>query len=281
MSDTGPSIESGEYWDEAAAGWRRRGELLRTYTAPVSSWLVEAIDPRPGQRVLELAAGLGEISLLVAARVAPDGVAVCSDRSEAMLAAARERAAELGVENVEFATLDAEWIDLPVASVDAVICRWGYMLVTHPESALRETRRVLRPGGTLALAVWDAQELNPWSAVPNGVMRERGLMAAPEPGSPGPFALADRQRLRELLEEAGFQEVRIEPLDFEELQPDFGSYWETRLDFSRVLHDAVLSQPEAEIAKIRAEVEARLAPYAAPDGRLAIPARTLVAVASA
>jgi len=281
MSETDPSIESGEYWDEAAAGWKRRGELLRTYTAPVSSWLVDAIDPRPGQRVLELAAGLGEISLLVAARVAPHGVAVCSDRSEAMLAAARERAEQVGVENVEFTVLDAEWIDLPVASVDAVICRWGYMLVTHPDSALRETRRVLRPGGAVALAVWDAQELNPWSAVPTGVMRERGLLAAPEPGSPGPFALGDAQTLRDLLEQAGFQEVRIEALDFEEVQPDFDSYWETRLDFSRILHDAVLSQPAAEIAEIRAEVERRLAPYTAPDGGLAIPARTLVAAASA
>jgi SAM-dependent methyltransferase len=281
MSDSGPSIESGEYWEEAAAGWRRHGELLRSYTAPVSSWLVDAIEPRPGQRVLELAAGLGEISLLVAARVAPDGMVVCSDRAEAMLAAGRERAAELGVENVEFATLDVEWIDRPVASVDAVVCRWGYMLVAHPDSALRETRRVLRPGGVASLAVWDAQELNPWSSVPNAVMRERGLLAAPEPGTPGPFALGDERRLRELLEEAGFLEVRIEALDFEEVQPDFDSYWETRLDFSRILHDAVLSQPEAEIAKIRAEVEARLAPYTASDGRLAIPARTLVAAASA
>jgi ubiquinone/menaquinone biosynthesis C-methylase UbiE len=276
-----PSIESGEYWDEAAAGWRRHGELLRTYTAPVSSWLVDAIDPRPGQRVLELAAGLGDISLLVAARVAPDGVVVCSDRSQAMLEAARARAAELGVGNVEFAPLDAEWIDLPVASVDALICRWGYMLVAHPESALRESRRVVRPGGAVALAVWDAPELNPWSAVPNGVMRERGLLRAPEPGSPGPFALADEGRLRELLEQAGFEEVRVAALDFEESQPDFDSYWETRLDFSRILHDAVLSRPEAEIAEIRGEVEARLAQYAAPDGRLAIPARTLVAAASA
>jgi SAM-dependent methyltransferase len=281
MSVPGPPIDSSEYWDEAAAGWVRQSELLRTYAAPVSHWLVDAVDPRPGQRLLELAAGGGETGLLAAARVLPDGVVVSSDSSQAMLEAARARAAELGVENVEFALLDAQWIDLPVASVDAVICRWGYMLVGEPAAALRETRRVVRPGGRLALAVWDAPERNPWAAVPNTVIRERGLIPAPTPGAPGPFALGDEGRLRELLEDAGFQEVHIEALDLEEPHPDFESFWETRLDLSRILHDAVLSQSAAEIAEIRAEVAARMAAYASADGRLAVPARTLVASASA
>lgn len=276
-----PSVGSAEYWDEAAAGWRRRAELLRAHAAPVSDWLVGAIDPQPGERVLELAAGAGETSMLLARRVAPDGVVVCSDTSPAMLAAARERAQELGIENVEFAQLDLEWIDRPVASVDAAVCRWGYMLVAEPASALRETRRVVRPAGRLALAVWDAPERNPWATVPSAVLRGRGLMSPPTPGSPGPFALGDEQRLRALLEDAGFQEVHVDAVDLEEAHADFDSFWETRLDMSRALHDAVLSQPQPEIEEIRGEVAARLASYTAPDGRLAVPARTLVACASA
>ena len=80
--------------------------------------------------------------------------------------------------NVEFQVWGAEWIDLPVASVDAVLCRWGYMLMADPLAALRETRRVLRPGGRLALAVWDAASANPWALGPQLVLRERGLRAA-------------------------------------------------------------------------------------------------------
>jgi len=281
VSTHGPSIDSAQYWDEAAAGWKRRAQLLREYAAPVSRWLVDAIDPQPGQRVLELAAGAGETGLLAAARVAPGGVVLCSDNSRAMLDAARERAAALGVENVEFAELQLEWIDLPVASVDAVICRWGYMLVSDPAAALRETRRVVRPGGGLALAVWDALTRNPWAAVPGAVMRERGLIAPSVDGAPGPFALGDEQRLRALLDHAGFQEVRIEAIDLVEEHGDFDSFWETRLDLSRSLHDAVLSQPAEQIAEIREAVAARLAPYTKPDGSLAIPARTLVASANA
>ena len=88
--------------------------------------------------------------------MAPTGGVILSDQAEAMLEGARARAGELRLTNVEFQVWNAEWIDLPVASVDAVLCRWGYMLMADPGAALSETRRVLRPGGRVAFAVWDA-----------------------------------------------------------------------------------------------------------------------------
>jgi SAM-dependent methyltransferase len=268
-------------WEEAAAGWVRSQEQIRAFGAPVSHWMLDAVAPQPGQRVLELAAGLGETGLLAAELVAPVGGVVISDQADAMLAGARKRAAELGLANVEFQTINAEWIDLPVASVDAVLCRWGYMLMADPPAALGETRRVLRPGGRVALAVWDAIERTPWAAQPGLELRERGLLPAPGPGAPGPFALGDEQRLRELLDEAGFAEVRVEALELRRAHGGFDDFWETTLDLSRVFHDAVLARPAPEIEQIRAGVRARLAPYEAPDGTLDIPARTLVASASA
>jgi len=199
-------------WEEAAAGWVRSGERVRAFGAPVSHWMLDAVAHQPGQRVLELAAGLGETGLLAAELVAPVGGVVISDQADAMLAVARERAAELGLANVEFQAINAEWIDLPLASVDAVLCRWGYMLLADPAAALAETRRVLRPGGRLALAVWDSIERNPWAAFPGLELRERGLARASEPGTPGPFALGDTERVRELPEQAGFADVRVEAL---------------------------------------------------------------------
>jgi len=268
-------------WEEAAAGWVRSGELVRAFGAPVSHWMLDAVAPQPGQRVLELAAGLGETGLLAAELVAPVGGVVISDQADAMLAGARERAAELGLPNVEFQAINAEWIDLPVASVDAVLCRWGYMLMADPAAALAETRRVLRPGGRVALAVWDSIERNPWAALPGLELRERGLAPAPEPGAPGPFALGDGGRVRELLEEAGFADVRVEALDLHRMHADFEEFWETTLDLSRAFHDAVLERPPGEVEEIRAAIRARLAPFEARDGSLDIPARTLVASASA
>jgi SAM-dependent methyltransferase len=288
-----------EGWEEAAAGWVRRQEMVSAFAAPVSHWMVEAIAPQPGHRVLELAAGLGETGMLAAELVAPLGGVVISDQAETMLEGARARAVALGLSNVEFQVLNAEWIDLPLATVDAVVCRWGYMLLADPATALAETRRVLRPGGRVALAVWDAVERNPWASLPARELIERGLAPAAqgpgtapqagEPGErreppqprPGPFALGSDTLVRELLEQAGFVDVEVAAMELVRRHVSFAELWDTTLDLSRSFHDAVLSRPAGEIAEIEASLAGRFAEYAAPDGTLEIPARTLVARASA
>lgn len=289
QSDAGPSPadaeehrrRSAELWEAAAPGWARRRDAISRVGAPVAHWMVDAAGLQPGHRVLDLAAGQGETGLLAAELVAPVGGVIVSDQAEAMLEGARARAAELGLTNIEFQVFGAEWIDLPVASVDAVLCRWGYMLMADPLAALLETRRVLRPGGRVALAVWDAIERNPWAALPGLELRERGLAQAPVPGTPGPFTLGDAERLAELLEQAGFTEIHVERIAVEQLPSSFADFWETTLDLSPSFHDAVLERPAAEIEEIRAALERRLEPYAAADGSLAIPGSSLVAAASA
>jgi SAM-dependent methyltransferase len=268
-------------WEEAASGWTRQQGAMREFSAPVSHWMLDAIAPQPGERVLELAAGLGETGMLAAELVAPMGGVVISDQAEAMLSGARERAITLGLSNVEFQVLNAEWIDLPVASIDAVLCRWGYMLMADPLAALVETRRVLRPGGRIALAVWDSIEHNPWALLPAQELIERGLSTAPAAGTPGPFALGSSERTATLLQEAGFGEVRVEALDLRRRHSSFEEFWDSTLDLSRALHDAVLDRPEPEIAEIHASLVERFEPFTAADGSLDIPGRTLVASAGA
>jgi ubiquinone/menaquinone biosynthesis C-methylase UbiE len=268
-------------WEEAAAGWVRSQEQLRDFGRPVSLWMLDAVAPQPGQRVLELAAGLGETGLLAAELVAPVGGVIISDQAEAMLAGARARAAELGLSNVEFQVINAEWIDMPVASVDVVLCRWGYMLMADPAAALRDARRVLRSGGRIALAVWDGLESNPWAMLPGQELRERGLLPLAPEGTPGPFSLGHAESVYELLEQAGFAEVNVESLELHRHHASFEEFWETTLDLSRAFHDAVLERSQPEIEQIQAAVRGRLARFETPDGALDIPARTLVASAGA
>ena len=273
-----------EAWEVAAPGWVRRQQLLREFAAPVSHWLIDAVSPQPGQRVLELAAGLGETGMLAAELVAPIGEVTISDQADAMLAGARERAGVLGLSNVEFKVLNAEWIDLPLASIDAVLCRWGYMLMADPAAALGETRRVLASGGRVALAVWDAVASNPWALLPATELIERGLARAPEQDGeprPGPFSMGSVTLVAELLAQAGFAEIQVEAIDLPRHHPSFEDLWETTLDLSSDFHDAVLSRPAAEMDEIQASLAERFAPYTALDGTLEVPGRTLVATASA
>jgi len=243
--------------------------------------MIAAARLAPGQRVLDLAAGPGEVGFLAAKLIEPGGELICSDQSDAMLELARSRGEELGLTNVSYRVLGGEWIDLELASVDAVLCRWGYMLMVDPAAALRETRRVLRSGGRVTLAVWDAAERNPWLAIPGAVMVDHGLAEPPQPGVAGPFALGDAALLRSMLEEAGFAEIVVEAVDISRDAPEFDSWWATHLDLSTSTRTAFERADEPTTEAVEADLAQRLAAHTAPDGALRVPGRTLVAAAEA
>ena len=199
-----------ENWQAMASGWERRRADIENVTRPVTEWMVQALDPQPGDTVLELAAGPGDVGYAAAGRLGDEGRLISSDFSSEMVDVACRRAAELGLDNVEHRVIDAEQNELPDDSVDGVLCRFGFMLMPDPAKALAETRRVLTPGGRLSLAVWSAPERNPWISIGGRILGELGLAPPPQPGEPGMFVLADEERLRGILEGAGFVVERIE-----------------------------------------------------------------------
>jgi ubiquinone/menaquinone biosynthesis C-methylase UbiE len=274
-------LEMLERWERGAAGWSRRADAIQEFGMRVSVWMVEHLDLQPGQRVLDLAAGPGDTGFLAAELVKPGGTLISSDASRAMLGVASGRARDLGVTNVEFKQLELEWIDLPTASVDAVLCRWGLMFALDPSAALQECRRVVRPGGRIAVAVWDLPDRNPWATVATRALIELGHVEPPDPEAPGMFALADAQRLGDLLEEAGFVEVIVEGVELTRSAPNVDAFLEESLDLNAQLADLQRQMSVRRWEEVKGRIHANTRAFADPAGTLHFPGRSLVAAASA
>jgi len=269
-------------WTATAQGWGKRADQFRRATMPVSTWMVDAVGPRPGDTLLELAAGPGDTGFLAAELIRPGGTLICSDFVPEMLNVAQGRAKALGLDNVRFKQFDAETgIDIEAASIDGALCRWGYMLMADPVTALAQTRRVLKPGARLSLAAWTGPDENPWSALPARELIRRGLEEAPDPDAPGQFAWAEEGVIRERLEEAGFVDYEVAAVDFTIAYASVEDWWATTSDMSMRFADATRAMDVATMAEIQAALGEAAAPFTDGDGAIAIPARTWTAVATA
>jgi SAM-dependent methyltransferase len=272
---------SRQMWERAAPGWGKRADAIRDFGMPVSVAMIEGVGLQPGQRVLELAAGPGDTGFMAAELVQPGGTLLSSDGAEAMIEVARRRAADAGLTNVEFKPLDLEWIDLPTASVDAVLCRWGIMLTVDPEAAAQEIRRVLRSGGRAALAVWDKAESNPWATIPSRALMELGHAQPPDPDAPGPFALSGEGQLTELLEGAGFEDVIVKTVDVPRFYDRVEQFVEDTLEMSPTFGATLAELGQAQRQEVLEHVSKGAQRFVDEQGRLVVPGLALVGLASA
>jgi SAM-dependent methyltransferase len=255
-----------ELWERMAKPWERRRELAWRWTGPVSEWLVDRLDPKPGQTVLELAAGTGETGFLAADRLGKEGRLISSDFSPEMVRAAERVGTELGVQNAEFRVLDAERLDLGDASVDGILCRWSYMLMGEPARALRESRRVLRPGGRVAFSTWGEPARNPWVTFSAGVMIDRGLMEPLSSDGPGVFAMPDADTVVPLLRETGFDQIEVEEMELRWRFEDSDELWILASELQGPVALTIATLEEEQKRAVRAALEERAAEFATGDG---------------
>ena len=239
-------------------GWEAERETVSAVNAPVTDALVAAIAPAPSDLVLDLAAGTGDVAEAVAARGAR---VLATDVSPAMVEAARRR----GIAGVEHRVMDLQALDLPDASVDAVVSRFGYMLVPDPALAMRETRRVLKPSRPLAFATWAPAKRNPWATAYGPVLIERGLQEPPRPGEPGQFALGEPEVIEALTSEAGFDDVRVDEVRVEYSFPSWDEYRRVVTSLAASLRLLLAELDDATREEVDAAARARLEGFRTGD----------------
>jgi ubiquinone/menaquinone biosynthesis C-methylase UbiE len=258
--------QSYEIWQRMAAGWDSDRRWMWETTEALGEWLVDALDPQPGQTILELAAGVGETGYLAALRIGQEGKLISTDFAPNMVEAAQAESQRLGLENVDHRQLDAEDMDLADESVDGVLCRWGYMLMSDPAGAFLETRRVLREGGAVSFSVFAEPERNPWASIPGKLLAELTGGSAPAPTTPGILAMGDPERTRSLLEASGFEVQRMEELPLTWRFDDFDAYWRFLNELAGALSAKIAALTDEERGLFRARLEESVDPYRTQRG---------------
>lgn len=212
MSDVGNSGQA-EFWDEIASSWAAAEGHSELIAGGFGRAAMERLGMRPGDRVLDVGCGTGGTSLELAELVGPRGAVVGVDIAPAMIDLARSRAEGRSGTELDFRVADVEVDGLDGASFDGVFSRFGVMFFADPVAAFRNMRAMLRPGGRLAFACWQDLFSNEFMFVPGaaviGVTGEFPPM--PGAGEPGPFSLADVDRVQAILTDAGYSDVQVSP----------------------------------------------------------------------
>ena len=253
-------------WASVAPSWSEHADYADTRGAAITAKLLQLSAPRPGDHVLELACGAGGVGIAAANLVGPTGQVVLSDVAEAMTAIAATRAAALRLGNVRTLTLDLDDLAQPDHAYDVVLCREGLMFALDPAHALHEIRRILRPGGRVALAVWGPRARNPWlSLVFDAVSAQLGA-PVPPPGIPGPFALDDPEKLARLLAGAQLTDVVVTQVPTPLRDTSFDAWWTRTSSLAGPLAKRLANLPENARHQLRARLTQAVRPYQTPTG---------------
>jgi len=213
-SDASANSAQIEYWnDRAGPNWVKFHKQLDGQIGDIGKIAMDRAGVTAGQYVLDIGCGCGDSSLELARRVGPEGAVRGIDISAPMLAQAKRRAALEPALKLEFERHDAQTAEFSAAYAHG-FSRFGVMFFDDPIAAFGNIRKALKADGRLTFICWRALAENPWMAIPLGVANQ--FVTPPEPvppGAPGPFALADGERARQILDAAGYSDISLEALN--------------------------------------------------------------------
>ncbi|MGH9883237.1 MAG: class I SAM-dependent methyltransferase, partial [Pyrinomonadaceae bacterium] len=264
-------------WRESAPYWEKHSNVIRTMLGPLTQALIEEAGIGPGQSVLDVAGGAGEPSLTIARVVGPAGSVMCTDAVAEMVEAAESAAQRLGIKNMRFRQCPADSLPFEDNSFDTVVSRLGAMFFPNPLVALREMLRVIRPGGTISLAVWHKSEMNPFAYCVTDVMNRYIETPPADPDAPGAFRFAEPGKLVGVLTDAGACDVRERLLKFRMEAPiSAREFWIMRSETSETLRSKLTRLTADQAVRVSKEVQEAVREFF-PNDKMAFPAQMIIA----
>lgn len=256
-----------QQWQAAAEAWHRWGPTLATWLGQVTETMLDMAGVGSGNRVLDVAAGAGEQTLVTARRVGPSGYVLATDISANILefAAAEARAADLT--NVETRVMDGENLDeLEADSFDALISRVGLIYFPDQQKALTGMRRALKPGGRIAAIVYSTAENNQFFSIPISIIRKRAQLSPPLPGQPGPFSLGSPGVLEAAYQRAGFRNIQTRVIPAPLRLTSASECVRFERESFGALHQMMSGLSEAEREETWREIEQGLGQFESTEG---------------
>jgi SAM-dependent methyltransferase len=251
--------ESADWW---SSGQASRQQIYGTAT----EMMLDLASVQPGSRVLDVAAGTGESTLMAAGRVGPTGYVLAADISASMLNVAAEAARKESLTNVETRVMNADNLALDADSFDAVICRIALMLFPNPAKALTEMRRVVKPRGNVAVIVYSVLEKNPYHGIFYGIVRRLGNIPPPAAGEPWMYALGDPGALEDVYRRAGFLNVSVHAVPIPRRFPSAADAIRSMSNSAGDLRELMSRLNDADRELAWAQIEQQLRQFEGPNG---------------
>lgn len=240
-------------WNRFAAGWKKWDPVTMEFLRPMKEAIINYLQPKDGQKILDIAAGTGEPALSIATSI-NNGVVTITDISEEMLEIAREKAIAKELTNIETVICDASDLPFENGSFDAVSCRFGFMFFPDIQLAANEIYRVLKPGGRFATTVWNFPEKNFWVTAIMGIIMRLMEIPPPPPEVPGMFRCCKPGRMRDILEKAGFNDIEEREVLSTLKTKSVDEYWEMMTEIGASVVAALSQADEGMRSKIKEEV---------------------------
>src|SRR5713226_2344349 len=251
-----------EEWtgEQTVAAWRKWHAQIAVFSRGGTEAILEAAQLRPGMRVLDLASGVGDPALSLAAAVGPSGRVTATDLGPGMISLAEELARKKGITNIEFREANAESLPFADASYDALTCRFGAMFFPDLGKALRECLRVLKPGGRAAFVVWGKGDQPFFTATAAVVLKNLAVPPPPpDPDGPSMFMFGERGRFRRALESAGFSNVHEEDrIIAGRWASSIEEYWEQFSEVAAPFRPLIEQLTPEKMAQAKSEIFAAL-----------------------